>query len=40
MPILTEPAQLARIVEANYADGISQIINVADAVSIAQTVAQ
>ena len=38
MPILTEPAQLARIVEANYADGISQIIDGADAVSIAQTV--
>ncbi len=38
MPILTDPAQLARIVEANYSDGNSQIIDGADAVSIAQTV--
>ncbi len=38
MPILTEPGHLARLMDANYADGLSEIMAGADAVSIASTV--
>lgn len=38
MPILTESGNLARLMDANYADGLSEMVAGADAVEIASTV--
>lgn len=38
MPVVTDPQQLLRILDARYEDGVSDLVDGADAVAVAQTV--
>ena len=38
MPVLTDPVQLLRLTDPNYADGLSAMVDTGDPVEIARTV--